>query len=143
MIAKIVEENRGKLKFGECKNCGDWTGCITDCVNTCVKPLDALEGFNAYKALEEQGKLLKLPCAVGDTVYTNCSMQGWHFREENRPYEARVVFVGFNGSDNYINVEFDNARMHCMLQFRFSDIGRNVFLTRKEAEAALKELQKE
>ena len=66
MITKIVKGTREKLKFEECKNCKDWTGCIMDCINTCGKPLDALEEFNAYKALEEQGKLLKLPCRVGE-----------------------------------------------------------------------------
>ncbi len=84
-----------------------------------------------YARAEEQGKLLKLPCAVGDTVYTNCSMQGWYFRKENQPYAAKVVFVGINGVDNYINVDFGNGHM---LQFKFSDIGKTVFLTKEEAE---------
>lgn len=90
-----------------------------------------------YEDLEKQGLLLKLPCAVGDTVYTNCSMQGWYFRKENRPYAAKVVFIGFNGSDNYINIDFENGHM---LQFKFSDIGKTVFLTQAEAEEALKKM---
>lgn len=89
-----------------------------------------------YEGLEEQGKLLRLPVAVGDTVYTNHSMQGWNFRAENRPYEAKVVFVGVNGVNNFINVELKNDHM---LQFSFSDFGKYVFLTKEEAEAALKE----
>lgn len=98
-----------------------------------------IEKLAEYEDLEEQGKLLKLPCAVGDTIYTNCSMQGWYFRKENRPYMAKVVFIGFNGEDNYINVDFKNGRM---LQFKFSDIGKTVFLIREEAEAALKAMSK-
>ncbi len=90
-----------------------------------------------YKDLEEQERLLKLPCAVGDTVYTNHSMQGWYFRKENRPYAAKVVFIGINGVDNYMNVDFGNGRM---MQFKFSEILKNVFLTHEEAEAALKEM---
>lgn len=99
---------------------------------------NALNKLAEYEDLEEQGKLLKLPCAVGDTVYTNCSMQGWYFRKENQPYAAKVVFVGINGVDNYINVDFGNGHM---LPFKFSDIGKTVFLTQKEAEAVLKELR--
>lgn len=30
------------------------------------------------------------PCNIGDTVYTNYSMQGWYFKKENRPYEAKL-----------------------------------------------------
>lgn len=98
---------------------------------------DLRERLKDYEDLEEQGKLMKPPCAVGDTVYTNHSIRGWHFREENRPYAAKVVFIGVNGIgyDNYINVDFGNGHM---LQFNFSDIGKTVFLTRPEAEAKLK-----
>ena len=58
------------------------------------------------------------------------------YAQKNRPYEAKVVFVGINGVDNFMNVELGEGKM---LQFRFSDIGKKVFLTKSEAEAALKE----
>ena len=95
----------------------------------------AVNKLAEYEDLEEQGKLLKLTCAVGDIVYTNVSMKGWHFRKENRPYEAIVVFIGINGVDNFLNVDFGNG---LMFQFKFSDIGKTVFLTKEESEAALK-----
>lgn len=91
-----------------------------------------------YENLDEKGRLLKLPCTLGDTVYTNVSMQGWYFRKENRPYEAKVVFIGINGIDNLINVDFENG---LMLQFKFSEIGKNVFLTKEEAEATLQKMK--
>jgi len=64
-------------------------------------------------------------------------MQGWYFSQKKRPYSAKVIFIGINGVDNYINVDFANGHM---LQFKFSDFGKTVFLTREEAEAALEEL---
>lgn len=106
----------------------DCRGCA---INQCFNKL------GEYENLEEQGKLLKLPCAVGDTVYTNTSRQGWYFRKEKRPYEAKVVFIGINGAENFINVDFGNGRM---FKFRFSDIGKTVFLIKEEAEAALEQL---
>lgn len=90
--------------------------------------------------LEEQGKLLRLPVCVGDTVHTNYSIQGWYFRTDSRPYKAKVVFIGINGEDNYINVDFGNGHM---LQFKFSDIGKTVFLTQEQTELALKEMDGE
>lgn len=75
------------------------------------------------------GKLLELPCVIGNTVYTNASIQGWYFRKEGEPYEAKVVFIGLNGAGNYMNVDFGNGYM---LQFHFSEIGKNVFLTREK-----------
>lgn len=96
------------------------------------------EKLAEYEDLEEQGLLVKLPCKVGDTVYTNTSMRGWYFRKENRPYEAKIVFIGINGADNFMNVDFGNGRM---LQFNFSDIGKIVFLTHNQAEQSLKEME--
>lgn len=98
---------------------------------------DLRETLKEYEDLEEQGKLMKFPCAVGDTVYTNHSMQGWYFRKENRPYKARIVFIGINGVDNYMNVDFGNGHM---LQFPFSSIGKTVFLNEKQAKKALQKM---
>lgn len=102
-----------------------------------VKIWAKLKKLKEYQNLEEQGKLLKLPCAVGDKVYTNTVIQGWYLRKGKRPYEVKVVFIGINGVDNCMHVTYDNG---CMSQFWFSDIGKTIFLTREEAEAALKEL---
>ena len=94
--------------------------------------------FVEWRESEEQGKLSKLPCAVGDTIYTNHSMKGWYFRKSERPYAEEVVHIGIsNGVSNYINVDFGNGHM---LQFKFSDIGKTVFLTRQEAEGKLAEM---
>ena len=81
------------------------------------------------------------PCNIGDTVYTNHSVQGWYFRRRDLPYKAEVVHIGIsNGVNNYINVDFGNGHM---LQFKFSDIGKTVFLARQEAEDKLAEMEGE
>lgn len=89
---------------------------------------------------EKDRRLAVLPCNVGDTVWTNFAMSGWHFRDKDRPYSAKVVFIGLNNSDEMgrglINVAYE--KHNYMMQFSFSDIGKTVFLTREEAEAALK-----
>ena len=77
------------------------------------------------------------PVKVGDIVYTNCSMSGWYMRLKDRPYEAKVVYLGINGKSNFMNVAY--IKNDNMLAFDFSDIGKTVFLTREEAEKALKE----
>lgn len=99
------------------------------------------EKLKEYEDLEEQGLLLRVPCKVGDTVYTNTRVVGWYMRDKDKPYKAIVVFIGINGNgvDNFITVVFENDNM---LQFKFSDFGKTVFLTREEAEAALKKMNK-
>lgn len=77
------------------------------------------------------------PVKISDTVYTNCSMQGWYLRSKDRPYKAKVVYMGINGTKNYMNVVYEKGEY--MLSFDFDKIGKTVFLTREEAEKALKE----
>lgn len=95
-----------------------------------------------YEGLKEQGRMIELPCKVGDAVWTNLSISGWFLRQKDRPYEARVVFIGLNDSKDmgygYINVLYRNGNM---FTFDFSDIGKSVFLTREEAEKALEVLK--
>ena len=99
--------------------------------------------LKAYKDAEEQGLLRRLPVNIGETVWTNLSMVGWYFRKKDRPYHAKVVFIGLNNSDDmgggFINVAFEKSGT--MLQFNFSDIGKTVFLTPEEAEQALQALK--
>ncbi len=71
-----------------------------------------------YEDLEEQGKLLKLPCAVGDTVYV--------LRLDNAAYMIN--------NEKVWEIVEDKFEI-----FHFDSIGKTVFLTREEAEAALKE----
>lgn len=76
-----------------------------------------------YEDLEEQGKLLKLPCEVGDTVYTIYSDEDGSFVEEPKVEEVSTHRIWID------SVYFD-----------YEDIGKTVFLTREEAESALKKL---
>ena len=91
---------------------------------------------------KKEGRPVVPPCDVGDVVWTNFSMSGWYFREKDRPYSAKVVFIGLNDSDDmaggFINVSYE--KNNGMMQFSFSDIGKTVFLTREAAEAALEEM---
>lgn len=81
------------------------------------------------------------PIKVGDTVYTNFAMRGWYFRKNDRPYSARVCFIGLSNSEEmgggFFNVVY--GKHENMMQFSFSDIGKSVFITKEEAEAHLPE----
>lgn len=77
--------------------------------------IQALEKLKEYQPLEEQDRLIKLPCKVGDTVYH--VMQG------------RIVEVS--------NVDLFFLLLS-VVENRFNN---SVFLTKSEAEAKLKELR--
>lgn len=88
--------------------------CDGNCQDKSCGLLCALvKKFKEYEDLEEQGKLLKLPCAAGDTVY--------------------CIMTSIKGTNPTI---FSQKFDHGMIE----SFGKAVFLTREEAEAALKEL---
>lgn len=78
---------------------------------------------------------MTLPCKIGDTLYTNASVQGWYMRKKDRPYKVRVVFIGINVVENFIHVSYENGNTW---SFNFSEIGKRIFYTKEEAETALK-----
>lgn len=74
-----------------------------------------------YRKLAKQGLLLKLPCKVGDTVYMlNTLLSGKTIIGE---LQADIFFLSL-----------------CAMENRF---GKTVFLTRPEAEEALKRMERE
>lgn len=84
---------------------------------------ELLKQLGEYEDSEEQNRLLKLPCAVGDTVYTIYSDEDDSFIEEPKVEEVSTHRIWIDS-----------------MYFDYDDIGRTVFLTREQAEAALKEL---
>lgn len=89
------------------------------------KILNLATKLKEYEDLEEQGRLIKLPCKVGDTVYVivgkNISVQ--------KIQRATI--------DSEMKIEFCTKRRGIAL----FNIGKTVFLTKSEAEAKLKELR--
>ncbi len=138
-MGRLTKRDKCKLENGE-----EFVLCNhkeEDCNDSCMKVKEcrwykkAMSRLKEYEDLEEQGLLLRLPCKVGDTVYTNVRAVGWHMREKNKPYKAEIAFIGINGKDNFVNVVLENDNM---LQFKFSDFGKTVFLTMEEAEKKLR-----
>lgn len=85
----------------------------------------ALNRLAQYEDAEEQGLLVRLPCKVGDTVWT-VNHNGGVCSHQIRRFER--------------NKDGDFACSMLMLPLK--GFGKTVFLTREEAEEALKEANK-
>ena len=116
-----------RLRFKECENCEHWKGYVTDCFENCMKPFEALEKFNTYKGLEEQGKLLKLPCAVGD------------FALFSDGYILPVTYITMSNAREGITVGCQNG-IRISMNLQYGNWCKGFFKTEEEAESALKEL---
>ena len=104
---------------------------------------NVLQKLADYEDLEEQGRLIKLPCKVGDTVWDN---------DFGRPCAYTITAFSFGECEEYIckpvttkEVVFyyENSSGSITGSFEESAIGKSVFLNKSEAEARLKELRGE
>lgn len=92
----------------------------------------ANEVLKSYKDAEEQGLLLKLPCKVGDTVYSVTR----DFISEYTICSIEMYKEGF-----FFNWKCEKGIYINLRGFTNFDIGKTVFLTKEEAEQALKQMR--
>lgn len=102
---------------------------------------DLREKLKEYEDLEEQGRLLKLPCKVGDMLYY--PKEPFDIVVPVRLNEIIISFVGIDTySCQYNCCSFDGCGdAYEDYEFDDKDIGKTVFPTKSEAEAKLKELK--
>lgn len=97
-----------------------------------------VDKWEEYKQLEEQGRLVKLPCKVGDIIYrVNAGAK-------EPVIKMRVLQVNYKQlHKDRIIIRIDAMNDNDMGEscYLLEDFGKNVFLTKSEAEAKLKELR--
>lgn len=104
--------------------------------------IDVIKKLAAYEDAEEQGLLVRLPCKVGDVVWR---LAAGTRRKRLSAYPQYVIYE-FRISDVYgtKNLMFFghniiNGKPSTTYEaFHENDFGKTVFLSREEAEAALK-----
>ena len=100
-----------------------------------MKILKLAEKLKEYEDLEEQGKLLKLPCAVGDTVYRIN-------KGKKEPIIPMLVIGIAIRNENELVIQTKDIADDNHNLYSKNSIGKTVFLTKEEAEVALKELER-
>ena len=123
----------------------------TDKVYDTLDPVDILDNeysktnynklltkLGEYEDLEEKGLLLKLPCKVGDTIYRI------NTGAKEPVIKMRVLQVNYKQlREDRIIIRIDAMNDNDMGEscYLLEDFGKNVFVTKSEAEAKLKELR--
>ena len=121
------------------KGCGSnckygFQHCRTEDWENCKTIDDVIDKLAEYEDLEEQGRLIKLPCKVGDTVYVKMeSYCKTHYAEAEVRDFVHFISCGFCAvvTSKYFDKE----------NIPFSEFGKTVFLTKSEAEQKLKEME--
>ena len=105
------------------------------------KVTNALNKLVEYEDLEEQGKLPKLPCKIGDTIYVIPSRANYginsvnRHKENNRVYEQIVDHITFYKSGYMLSTCEGHA---CVIEESYKETW---FLSKEEAETALRKLK--
>lgn len=91
-----------------------------------------------YEDLEEQGRLIVLPCRDGDTVYKICSYYICDYDDDCPEFRKC--------EDEYEEPCEYQYKGYCVTETRFRKemlavLGKTVFLTKEEAEKALAEMR--
>ena len=120
-----------KYGFQHCSK-EDWENCQT--IN------DIIDKLAEYEDLEEQGRLIKLPCKVGNTVYRyveekGCVLEYTVWNISMSAYESGgidIVIEGCAESEDEVEDEFSLSLI---------DFKNEFFNTKAEAEQKLKEME--
>lgn len=123
-------------------------GCGNDCkydfkycdnyLEDCPTINEIYEKLANYEELDEQGKLPRLPVAVGDAVY--CISDVFI---EPCTVQRIILFNNENGNQTFM-MEIYFCRKDCLwvsTEVWCTEIGKTVFLTRDEAENELRRME--
>lgn len=119
----------GYNSFGGVYGIGMGCGDNTDIIHAIIKKLAE------YEDLEEQGRLVILPCKIWDTVYRVMAD-----KRIKQPYEYKVIGFWYSADETCNNlhlVRYVNGVFDSSISVPFSEFNRILFLTKEEAESVL------
>ena len=129
-IERLTKYGKTSHENGVCcthfnsKECNEVAG---NCALNCKWEEAAWSKLAAYEDAEEQGLLVRLPCNVGDVLWWADAFGDIR----NSKVNSMFIEQGIDG----VVIETMIANVNS------KDIGKTVFLTREEAEAALTEME--
>jgi len=88
---------------------------------------------------QADGRLVVLPCKVGDTVWV--TRNPWTGKLLKKPLDAYVNGMKMYSHGIYVNLLFDTRKINGTRDYEINHIGKTVFLTHEEAEAALEAMK--
>ena len=93
-----------------------------------ISTFDMVDKLAAYEDAEEQGRLVVLPCKVGDVLFVT---------DQRTIHPACRKVESITWWNGAIFIRAIDSRRGGTYRCRGEDFGKTVFLTREEAEAAM------
>ena len=150
-----------RLKIGDTEYSGDWVERLAAYEETRLESEDMKKAFNEDATLKlagqilgvtpgrlrelaqakKEGRLVVLPCDVGDTVYV---IDPGDYEHEYKPYirsktVSEINWKATRKKDLGWGLILAGGNCGTSARYKLNNVGKTVFLTREAAEAALKE----
>ena len=120
-----------------CNNCNVYNPCTGTCGKWHEWNRNVLQKLAEYETAEEEGRLVVLPCKVGETLFCFSRGKIYPFKVRCiRIYEERTEIELWYAGDEE-NLKFWH------ITIAEQDIGYKFFFIREEAEKALKEREED
>jgi hypothetical protein len=139
-MERLTDKNAvGNYFYPKCFEKCDGLGASSKCDN-CEIMTSICEKLGKYEDLEEQGRLVKLPCKVGDTVWQIMvvGVQGKNIKYGI--FKAVVTKISADYQMNFLLSTITEDKERYRNEVTSTAIGDTMFFTKSEAEAKLKEL---
>ena len=88
---------------------------------------------------DKDGRLVMLPCKVGDVLWV--TKNPWTGELLKKPLDSYVDGMKMYSHGLYVNLLFNTRKINGTRDYEINHIGKTVFLTREEAEAALEAMK--
>lgn len=98
-----------------------------------------LDRLEELAEADRAGRLMVSPCKVGDTVWV--TRNPWTGKLLKKPLDAYVDGMKMYSHGLYVNLLFDTRKINGTRDYEINHIGKTVFLTHEEAEAALEAMK--
>lgn len=99
---------------------------------------DVIDKLADYEDLEEQGRLVILPCKVGDKIFLDFA----GFGKDVDKFTVKDFHLDcFKNGETTLFCDYESNDRTLSGQIDVTEFGKTVFLTKSEAEAKLKELR--
>ena len=98
-----------------------------------------LDRLEELAEADRAGRLMVSPRKVGDTVWV--TRNPWTGKLLKKPLDAYVDGMKMYSHGLYVNLLFDTRKINGTRDYEINHIGKTVFLTREEAEAALEAMK--
>ena len=142
-MERLTDKNIvGSYFYLKCFKKCDGLGASRKCDN-CEITTSICEKLGKYEDLDEQGRLIKLPCKFGDTVWQIMvvGVQGKNIKYGI--FKAVVTTISVDYQMNFLLSTITEDEERYRNEVTYTAIGETMFFTKSEAEAKLKELRGE